>query len=309
MPGFVDTTGRDSDPGNQHKLWLAMQAAHRRHTDASMAGDRQEQRAAFEAYIEARLQLSECLASRPNGGPERAAAPEAAAAFSWRGATRTGTVLLGIVAIFLLPASFGLGYLVHERRLSRDPELPHKDDAKLGQVLLQVQSLAQQVEALTAANRAAAVQTASVSAPPAAGNKAAVRRTDAGAKTEARVTARRREITMNWSSFRSAVNELSRVCHGAGQTPGANRAGCLTVLKVDPERKYLDLSIAAESLAPTRKRVGLNQPVWIDLRGRPKSVELVINRVDRGKMLGYVSEPKYRYSSVLQAPPQSVPGL
>jgi hypothetical protein len=94
-----------------------------------------------------------------------------------------------------------------------------------------------------------------------------------------------------------------------GKRPERIGPVAVTVLKVDPERKYLDLSIAAESLAPTRKRVGLNQPVWIDLRGRPKSVELVINRVDRGKMLGYVSEPKYRYSSVLQAPPQSVPGL
>ena len=308
MPGFVATTGRDSDPGNQHELWLAMQAAHQRHTNAAMAGDAQEQRAAFEAYIEARLQLSECLASRPNVGPERAA-PEAASGFSWSGVTRVGMVYLGILAIFLLPASFGLGYLVHERRLSRDPELPHKDDAKLGQVLLQVQTLAQQVEALTAANRAPAIQTASVPAPPAAAGKAAVRRTDAGVKAEARVTRVARNHDELVQLQKRGERNYREFAMTLGKRPERIGPVAVTVLKVDPERKYLDLSIAAESLAPTRKRVGLNQQVWIDLRGRPKSVELVINRVDRGKMLGYVSEPKYRYSSVLQAPPQSVPGL
>jgi hypothetical protein len=68
----------------------------------------------------------------------------------------------------------------------------------------------------------------------------------------------------------------------------------LTVLDVVPGRGFSDISIAVDNRAPDRRRVSLNEPVWIDLSGRPKAVELVVNRIDGNRVGGYLSEPKYQ---------------
>jgi hypothetical protein len=67
----------------------------------------------------------------------------------------------------------------------------------------------------------------------------------------------------------------------------------LTVLSVDQQRKSFDLAISVGNLESTKRRVGLYEPVWIDLHGHPKAVEVVINGLEGNRVEGYLSEPKY----------------
>jgi hypothetical protein len=44
--------------------------------------------------------------------------------------------------------------------------------------------------------------------------------------------------------------------------------------------------------------------VWIDLSGRPKAVELVVYQINRDRVQGYLSEPKYQLWSLGRASPE-----
>jgi len=175
------TAGND-DPGSGRELWLAMRAAHNRYKNASAALDAltaasldsvasewnlhigaaaEVQRNAFEDYIEARLELSECLLSKKNSEPMF---PEAAGQRSGSGTRFSGRVVLAVAAVCLFQAAFGLGYLAHERRQGSGLEAARDEtNPTLNQTRKQVQALARQVAALEATNQDGA-QARSVSA-------------------------------------------------------------------------------------------------------------------------------------------------
>jgi hypothetical protein len=70
------------------------------------------------------------------------------------------------------------------------------------------------------------------------------------------------------------------------------------------EHKFADLSITVDHLRPNRKRVNPYEPVWIDLSGRPKAVELVVYQINRDRVRGYLNEPKYQLWSLGRASPE-----
>jgi hypothetical protein len=74
----------------------------------------------------------------------------------------------------------------------------------------------------------------------------------------------------------------------------AERIGgiALSVANVDPQRKSFDVSITVDNRTLNKKRVSLYEPVWFDLSGRPKAVELVVNQINWDRLQGYLSEPK-----------------
>jgi hypothetical protein len=299
------------DPGGEHHLWLTMQAAHRQYkhasaildaltamspcSDNSVERDLQievaavEQRTAFENYIEARLQLSEFLLSKQM--PVDPAVSGAAGSASTTGPPRRW-VALAIAAAFLLPSAFSVGFLAHERQRTSQLQAEHNETiAALNQTRALTQELSRRIEALKSANKAAArpvAKPAPVSRVSRARviQKAALRAQNSAASNIAR----------SHQELLQLQKRGDRIYHEFTLTPDkqSERIGPigLSVENVDPEHKSFDLSVTVDSRTVSKKRVNLYQPVWVDVSGRPKALEVVVNQINWDQLQGYLSEPK-----------------
>jgi hypothetical protein len=72
----------------------------------------------------------------------------------------------------------------------------------------------------------------------------------------------------------------------------------LGLRKANTKRHYSDLAMMVDDQQLDKKHVNLYEPIWISLGDHPQPVELVINRIDKDSISGYVSEPKYRKSEL-----------
>jgi len=86
----------------------------------------------------------------------------------------------------------------------------------------------------------------------------------------------------------------------------------LSLRSTSTKHKTYDLAMLVDDNMLNKKHVNLYEPVWITLTDRPQPVQLVVNRVGRDEVEGYVTEPKYRKSDLVtnaeaQAPPKDLP--
>jgi len=72
--------------------------------------------------------------------------------------------------------------------------------------------------------------------------------------------------------------------------------------KADAKHEYCDLQMLVEDREITRKHVNLYESITFYPEGYPLPLELVINRIDKNSVHGYVSEPKYRSTDRAAAP-------
>jgi hypothetical protein len=77
----------------------------------------------------------------------------------------------------------------------------------------------------------------------------------------------------------------------------------VSLRKVNQKHKYFDMSMMVDDFKLDKKHVNLFEPVWINLSDRPQPVELVVNRIDKNQVQGYISEPKYKKSELAAAAP------
>jgi len=86
----------------------------------------------------------------------------------------------------------------------------------------------------------------------------------------------------------------------------------LSLRKADPKHRAYDLSLMVDDVSLDKKRVNLFEPVWINLADRPQPIQLVVNKIDKNQVSGYISEPRYKTSELAgpaaPAAPQA-PGL
>jgi len=84
------------------------------------------------------------------------------------------------------------------------------------------------------------------------------------------------------------------------KSKGFQRVGPLSVSlrKVNFKRKSYNLAMIVDDAELNKKSINLYEPVWITLSDRPQPLELVVNRIDKNQVVGYVSEPKYRKSEL-----------
>jgi len=84
------------------------------------------------------------------------------------------------------------------------------------------------------------------------------------------------------------------------KTKGFQRVGPVSVSlrKVNFKRKSYNLAMIVDDAELNKKSVNLYEPVWITLSDRPQPLELVVNRINKNQVDGYVSEPKYRKSEL-----------
>lgn len=75
----------------------------------------------------------------------------------------------------------------------------------------------------------------------------------------------------------------------------------VSLRKVDVKHKKYDLVVMVDDFEIQKKGVNLFEPVWITGLDRPQPLELVVNRVHKDQIAGYLSEPKYKNSELTAA--------
>lgn len=87
-----------------------------------------------------------------------------------------------------------------------------------------------------------------------------------------------------------------------------SRVGPISVelRKADTKHNRFDMKMLVDDNELQKKGVNLDETVWISLSDRPQPLELVVNKITKDHIEGYLSEPKYKrselQSSALQNP-------
>jgi len=72
----------------------------------------------------------------------------------------------------------------------------------------------------------------------------------------------------------------------------------LSLRKVDAKHLHYDLALLIDDNRLTKKNVVLYEPVWISREDDPQPVQIVVNKINKDSIHGYVSTPKYRKSEL-----------
>jgi len=76
----------------------------------------------------------------------------------------------------------------------------------------------------------------------------------------------------------------------------------LSLRKADAKHRIYDLSLIVDDTTLNRQHVNLFEPVWINLADRQPPIQLVVNKIDKNRVSGYISEPRYRNVDLADAP-------
>ena len=78
----------------------------------------------------------------------------------------------------------------------------------------------------------------------------------------------------------------------------------LSLRKADTKHKNYDLAMIVDDNELNKKKVNLYEPIWIHTENESQPVQVVVNRIGKNLVHGYVSAPKYKPSELatLSAP-------
>lgn len=78
------------------------------------------------------------------------------------------------------------------------------------------------------------------------------------------------------------------------------RVGPLTISlrKADTKHKSYDLAMIVDDNELNKKKVNLYEPIWIHSETGGQPLQVVVNRIDKNLVHGYVSAPKYKQSEL-----------
>ncbi|MGO9591357.1 MAG: hypothetical protein ACLP3K_15080 [Candidatus Acidiferrales bacterium] len=72
----------------------------------------------------------------------------------------------------------------------------------------------------------------------------------------------------------------------------------VSLRKADAKHKSYDLAMIVDDNQMNKKHVNLYEPIWID-GGNSQEMQVVVNKIDKNHVHGYVSAPKYNQSASL----------
>jgi len=72
----------------------------------------------------------------------------------------------------------------------------------------------------------------------------------------------------------------------------------LALRKADTKHKRFDMNLFVDDNELQKRGVNLYETVWINTGDRPQPMELVVNRITKDHVQGYLSEPKYKKSEL-----------
>lgn len=97
--------------------------------------------------------------------------------------------------------------------------------------------------------------------------------------------------------------ERSYVEFDIAKSKSFNREGpiSLSLRKADTKHKSYDIAMIVDDQQLSKKKINLYEPVWIHRTDDPQPVQIVVNKIDKDRIHGYVSAPKYRNSELTPA--------
>jgi len=72
----------------------------------------------------------------------------------------------------------------------------------------------------------------------------------------------------------------------------------LSLRKADTKHKNYDIEMIVDDNQLTKKKVNLYEPIWIHTENESQPVQIVVMRIEKNLIHGYVSAPKYRPSEL-----------
>jgi septal ring factor EnvC (AmiA/AmiB activator) len=72
----------------------------------------------------------------------------------------------------------------------------------------------------------------------------------------------------------------------------------LSLRKADTKHKNYDLAMIVDDSELNKKKVNLYEPIWIHTENGGQPLQVVVNRIDKNLVHGYVSAPKYKQSEL-----------
>jgi hypothetical protein len=250
-----------------------------------------------------------------------------------------GLVAAAVIAV--IAACFAIGYGYHQQSLvSQLTAQQTQMTATVGQLQGQVDSLTGKLNDVTTAQQQAATAAAEAAAKansPAA-KQAASQRSAAASKrmkefqtrledqqkalkdTQDEVAKNRSDLEGNINSTRDDLNgsiartheelvalqkrgERNYIEFNLTKSKQFQREGplMLSLRKADTKHKSFDLTMIVDDNELRKKNVNLYEPIWIHRSDDPQPVQVVINKIDKDRIQGYVSAPKYRNSELSPA--------
>jgi hypothetical protein len=76
----------------------------------------------------------------------------------------------------------------------------------------------------------------------------------------------------------------------------------LSLRKADTKHGSYDMAVVVDDRSLTKDHVNLYEPVWIDLADRAQPIQVVVNKIEKNRVRGYISEPRYKNADVAGAP-------
>lgn len=78
----------------------------------------------------------------------------------------------------------------------------------------------------------------------------------------------------------------------------------ISLRRADDKHRNYDIAMIVDDNQLTKKKINLYEPVWIHRTDDPQPVQIVVNKISKDRIHGYVSAPRYRNSEI--APVQNV---
>jgi len=75
----------------------------------------------------------------------------------------------------------------------------------------------------------------------------------------------------------------------------------LSLRKADDKHRTYDIAMIVDDNQLAKKKVNLYEPIWIHRTDDPQPVQIVVNKIGKDSIHGYVSAPKYRNSELTPA--------
>ena len=72
----------------------------------------------------------------------------------------------------------------------------------------------------------------------------------------------------------------------------------VSLRKADSKHQSYDLMMLVDDHELSKKKVDLYEPIWLHQGEMPQPVQVVVNKIDKGHIHGYVSAPKYKESEL-----------
>jgi chromosome segregation ATPase len=72
----------------------------------------------------------------------------------------------------------------------------------------------------------------------------------------------------------------------------------LSLRKADTKHKSYDLAMVVDDNELQKKKVNLYEPIWIHTESESQPVQIVVNKIDKDTVHGYISAPKYKPSEL-----------